>query len=436
MAEMRRFALVDFLMLLLVLVVAGGTRAAYLITCAEGGNSVGPLIVQGPPLRPGDTPDRTTNNETMDLAASLQEGWFASKAPFSKDGEVEGTAHLAPGYPYLLGLLNIGLKKVKPPEGEEKGWPKFHEKLESAARWIQMGLGTLAAIFYFLFARRAFRSLAAGTLAGLFAGLNPFWIISTATLDDGTLAIFALGGCLFLASQAGEKGGAFLSLLLGLSLAGLALVRASFLPFSFATMIWFLVRSRSLDRGWLCALVGFLGFLIGLAPWTVRNFQRYNEPVPVVDSAYLELAIGNNEAADGGPATPKTWETIGPALKKRQEEAKASLKALFDEGKIDKEQYQQQQEAQERQTSRYALLGQVVVVECQHDPVKTMRRRLAAFLGFFLGWEGLTNGVFARETGEVSTEDSQAWDWFSERYPSVLMGWVLGMLGLTLNGWR
>ena len=35
-------------------------------------------------------------------------------------------------------------------------------------------------------------------------------------------------------------------------------------PFSFAAMIWFLVRSRTVERGWLCALVSFLGFVIGL----------------------------------------------------------------------------------------------------------------------------------------------------------------------------
>ena len=57
---------------------------------------------------------------------------------------VEDTAHASPGYPWLLGLLG----RVLP-----------GDRLDLYVRWGQCGLGALTAGLYFLFARRAFRSL-------------------------------------------------------------------------------------------------------------------------------------------------------------------------------------------------------------------------------------------------------------------------------------
>src|SRR5262245_55067002 len=277
MADIRRFGPSDFLLLLLVLAAAAGVRAGYLVTCADGGSAEGPLRVQEAPA-PGDQ---------AELIDHVRRGlWFGSRAPFAP-GE-ETTAHVSPGFPYLVGLLGQYV-----PEGQ----------VAFTVRWVQVGLGSLAAAFYYLFARRAFRSLAVGALAGLFAALHPFWVIDVATLDDGTLASFALAGSLLLAGQAGEKGGPLKSLLLGLAVAGLALVRAAYLPFAFVLLVWFLLRSRTLRLGWLCALCAFLGFGTGLAPWTIRNYQVFDEPVPVVSSTYLHLWVGNNPQATGGPAT-------------------------------------------------------------------------------------------------------------------------------------
>ena len=56
-----------------------------------------------------------------------------------------------------------------------------------------------------------------------------------------------------------------------------------------------------MPSGWLGALLAFLGFVIGLAPWTIRNWQVFHEPAPIVDSAYLHFWMGNNPAANGGP---------------------------------------------------------------------------------------------------------------------------------------
>src|SRR5437764_160529 len=83
----------------------------------------------------------------------------------------------------------------------------------------------LTAVCYFFFARRAFASALVGAIAGLFAALHPFWIINTAELADGVLATFLLAVVLVLGARGSHSGGAVASLLYGLALAGLALVR-------------------------------------------------------------------------------------------------------------------------------------------------------------------------------------------------------------------
>lgn len=409
MAEMRRFGVVDLLVLLLVLGVAGGLRAGYLLACADGSKSSGPLRVQDarPPLVDFEAPEDMRGGPRPDEMDALihnvhRHRWFGSLAPYANSEEL--TAHVAPGYPWLVGYL----AQVVP-----------DNRLDSIVRWIQMGLGTLTAGLYFLFARRAFRSLLVGMLAGLFTAANPFWIVSTASLDDVTLASFALAGCLFLASQVGEKGGALGSLLLGLALGGVALVRAAFLPFAFVGLIWFLLRSRTLASSWLCGLLSFLGFVIALAPWTVRNYQVFKEPVAVVTSTYLHLWIGNNPEATGGPATASMMESALSQVADEEDE-KARNDAVLAWRNMP-------------QPARYARLGKLVAKEVREQPIPTMQRRLRATIAFFLGDRWLTEGTLADWS---EREGETAPPWLKRAYPGTLHGVVLGMLFLAFLGWR
>jgi hypothetical protein len=377
---MRRFGVADLLLLLLVLAIAAGARVGYVWYAADGGKTNGPLAVQDEALAPG---------EAYHLAQSLKENnLFMAKAPFASD--VELTAHTAPGYPYLLALTAYAAEA---------------SQRDVLVRWIQVGLGTLTAGLYFLFARRAFHSLLVGTLAGLFCALHPFWVFNTPAIDDGVLASFGLGLCLWLGARAAQTGGALSSLLFGLGLAGLALVRAALLPFAFLSVGWFLLRTRRADRGWLCALVAFLGFAGGLAPWTVRNWQVFEEPVPVVDSAHYHLWVGNNPDATGGPVT------------------EAALKAASakDLAKVTK------------QTDRYAKLGSLWWEEVQAHPVETVRRRIWAGLFFVFGEKWFTGNQL---TEDISTADQPMPEWLGTSYVQLLQGSLLGMLLLSFLGWR
>ena len=76
------------------------------------------------------------------------------------------------------------------------------DKFELIVRWSQCGFGALTAGFYFLFARRAFRSLTAGLLTGLLCALYPFWVVNTAALDDGVLASCLVSLVMFSGARA------------------------------------------------------------------------------------------------------------------------------------------------------------------------------------------------------------------------------------------
>jgi 4-amino-4-deoxy-L-arabinose transferase-like glycosyltransferase len=389
MADVRRFTWADVLLLLTVVAAAAGLRAGYLIVWADQGRQPGPLVVQGPgPILtdlPADTPmfGERPPSETAALAHNLKEhGWYGSLAPFAP--AEEQTAHAAPGYPWVLSLLARFVPQ---------------DQLGTVIRWSQCGLGSVAAGLYFLFARRAFRSRLVAVLAGLLVAAWPFAIVNTAEIADGTLTSFLLALALFLGAEAGQTGGPIASLFYGLTLAALALVRATLLPFAFVALAWFLLRSRAESRGWLCALLAFLGFANGLGPWTVRNYTHFGEPVPVSDSAWLHLWIGNNPLATGGPATPRTWQQA-PAAELAQ------IKS---------------------QPRRYARLGPLVQQEVLAHPGRTVQRRIRAGLYFLLGEQFFTDGRLADPTG---IGEPPPWAGLA------LNAAVLGLFLLAALGWR
>jgi 4-amino-4-deoxy-L-arabinose transferase-like glycosyltransferase len=394
MADIRRFTLVDLLLLTAVVAAGLGTRSAYLSACADGGHNGGPLRVQDPwPPLTGLPPDRHLRNrehptEFDALVHNLTEDrWFGSLAPFSP--AEEQTAHVSPGYPWLVAWLS----RLTGPAG-----------LDANIRWIQCALGALTAGLYFLFARRAFRHRGVATLAGLLCAVHPFWVIDTAALDDGVLTSFLLALALVFGTRGGQEGGAFVSLLFGLTLAGLSLVRAALLPFAVVAVAWFLLRSRVLPRGWLCSLLAFLGFVNGLAPWLVRNYQVFGEPVPIVDTAHLHLWVGNNSQANGGPATESMLATApGDELSKVS-----------------------------RQPERYARLGKLAWEEVRSYPAETLRRRVQALLAFFVGEHWLRDGTLV----EVVSDEGEMPPRLAGTYPVVLQGTLLGLLLLGLLGWR
>jgi len=393
-----RFA--DLLQLALVVALAAALRIGYLQMAADNGRAAPPFVVQGAVAKSepagdadqrGDQPAPEFDSLVPNLA---DKQWFGAVAPLAD--QEEPTAHVAPGYYWLVAQLR-----------------RFDLPVDAPMRWLQCGLGALTAGGLFLFARRAFGSWLVAFLAGLLAAIYPFWIVNTAELNDGVLATFLFALVLLLGTRGGQSGGAFTSLLFGLGLAALAMVRAATLPFAFVGLAWFLYHCKDVRHGWFNAILAVLGFANGLAPWAVRNWHAFEEPVPVVSSAYLHLWIGNNPSATGGPLDEATLRKWLPPDR---------LQSLL---------------AESNQAKRYASLGQDVVQEIARDPSATVRRRWQAGLKFILGDEWFRTQQMSPELPANAGADAVAVpNWLAVNLETWLQGSLLALVLLSLLGWR
>jgi len=397
MVERQHFGWKTLLCLMLVLVAAAGARGWYLIACVENGYGPTPLAVQDAPrpvpqMSDADYLFHKQPNELDELAQNIRkEQWFGTRAPLADKEEL--TAHRAPAYPWLLAQLARTI-----PEGDRALY---------LLRWAQAFLGVLTAGLYFLFAWLAFRSLTVALLAGLFCAVHPFWVINVAEVDDGTLTGFVLALAVLLGSLAGGRGGALSSLLFGLTLAGLALVRAALLPFALVGCLWFLLRCRTLPRGWLYGLVAVLGLANGLVPWLLRNYQAFHDVIPVSNATYLHLWIGNNELATGGPQSEESMrKALGPDY----------LSDYLEE---------------KDQTKRYRMLAEEVANDLQNKPERAVRLRVRALLYFVFGENWFKAGDLCRIEYTGSLPKLIRHD-----YPLILQSTLLALLLLHLLGWR
>jgi hypothetical protein len=388
----ERFGVIDAFLALIVLAVAGGLRGGYLATYCDPALPA-PVQVQDADtaimlVRPSDhvLTDRDKLVDNLRLF-----NWFGNRAPLAD--QEEETARVSPGYPWLVATL--------------ARWCDGEETATAVIRWVQCGLGALTAVFYFLFARLVFSSNLVGLLAGLLTAINPFWILNVAELQDGTVATFLVASCLFLGTASTQRGNVLGSLLFGGSLAGMSLVRAALLPYAFLACLWFLLHCRNIPRGWICALLAVLGFGNGLAPWMVRDVQAFGEVMPLTDSLYLDLWIGNNGPARGGPQSEQTLRDSLPPER---------VKQLV---------------AEPNQARRYGMLAEDLQATILDKPTGIIEKRLRSGVCFLVGAGWFRDYALAREPVTPAQPTP-----LPRGLPLALRLALLVMFTLGLMGWR
>jgi 4-amino-4-deoxy-L-arabinose transferase-like glycosyltransferase len=416
MKTVPNFAASTYLALILVIGCAAVARGWFLVACADGGWLGAGLQVQGdfprPPLAEGTRfRGRPVPTELDNLAANVAgRGEFSGRAPLAE--QEEPTAHVAPGYPWLLGTIAewkedetlIRLVPARPADAKE------FDATDWIMRWLQCVLGSLTAALYFLFARRAFRSTAVAIIAGLLTAFYPFWIINTAELNDGVLAGFLLGACLYFGTRAGQTGGPISGLLFGAALAGLCMVRAAMLPFALAGALWFLWRCRRFGLGWLAATLCLVGFVNGLAPWTLRNYRLYERAVPIASTTFYHLWMGNNSAATGSVQDEQT------------------VRSALEPARV------QELTAEPNQARRYDELAHDLGEDVQRDVERTLTLRIRAGLAFFFGADWFKHSKFAsdRPGADVAELPAEVKEWAN----TALSAALLASFTLAILGWR
>lgn len=222
----------------------------------------------------------------FDLAIRIVQGYGFSTA-------AGPTAFRAPAYPLLLALFfNI------------TGISLFVAKL------VNVLLGTLTVLGTFLVAKAVFNEQI-GLVAAIIVALTPGLILYTPVLASENLATPLLLLSLWLVIVGLEKGRLRYFLLGGGCSAVLCLTRPDFLLLSGAFIVYMvLVRIRPFDLLRNSGLL-MLGFIIGLAPWTFRNYVVFGKFIPVSTNGGLNLAMGLHDGATGTYTWNVTDTTLG-----------------------------------------------------------------------------------------------------------------------------
>jgi tetratricopeptide (TPR) repeat protein len=205
----------------------------------------------------------------MNLATTLAHG----------GGWPAGPHFMSPIYPLLLS----GLFRVCPPTVE-------------SVQWGQMVLGIVTTLFVYLAARR-FGEPAAVSAGLMYALCGPAIIYENQVLVESLVA-FSLAGSLWLLGRQGSIGFAAAGLagiLIGIAGAG----RPTYLLLVAPALVLLADSERGAlwKRRSVWAVV--VGFLVVVAPPSIRNWRETGRPSLVTVSGGLNLYIGNNPRATG-----------------------------------------------------------------------------------------------------------------------------------------
>lgn len=229
----------------------------------------------------------------LGIAQSLAEG-----RGYSSPGSASATAYRPPLYPVLIaGLLVVG------------------GNLQTLGL-VQVALGTFSVWLTFLAARRWLGDRPAA-LAAAFVAVEPLGLVNTSLVMTETIATCLLAGWLVVLARPerlDQPEGATVpyeptrdrtvrAFCAGI-VAGLGtLCRPIMLPTTLLGQVWYEVaRSREAGRSVppsigraVIPLVAFLaGLSLPLAPWTVRNWLQFGQPIVTTTHGGYTLLLGHN----------------------------------------------------------------------------------------------------------------------------------------------
>ncbi len=171
------------------------------------------------------------------------------------------------------------------------------DSLVQRLRLIQALIGALAIIPAYGMATTLFGNRRVGLVAALLVAIN--YTLAAATTELLTETLFMAGLLLFfwliLAGGAAPAGhsAARRTLVAGLSLGALALLRSVALPLLPLGALWLLMRRPPTSR-WMPAIMLILGATLVIAPWTIRNYATYGALILIDTTGAENLWLDND----------------------------------------------------------------------------------------------------------------------------------------------
>ena len=144
--------------------------------------------------------------------------------------------------------------------------------------------------------------IASAHVSALAITLWPNPIFATGLADKQQLVMVMMSGALYLYLRAHESQGTKsmrLAIAAGMCLGGATLTQPSHILFPGVLILLELCRGSTFGRTAAITAPLFLGIVLVVAPWTVRNYMILGHFIPVANTAGISLYVGNNPSATG-----------------------------------------------------------------------------------------------------------------------------------------
>jgi hypothetical protein len=205
-----------------------------------------------------------------------------------------GSFFPGPGYPFFLVLATLG-------HPDNIVWDKV----------AGCSAASFAAPLLALISLRLFRDRRIAIATGIAAAVYPPFLLFTSDLESETIFVPLLLGAGALLLAAADRRSKALALSSGAALGLAALTRPSALALAPLLAAPLLDRREPRERRGRVAAVAVLGFALTLAPWTIRNFIRYGEIIPISDEGAYTFFDGNSDWANRHYELKDRREVVG-----------------------------------------------------------------------------------------------------------------------------
>lgn len=184
----------------------------------------------------------------------------------------------APGYPAFLVAATLG-----------------NPDRIVLAKLANVLLGSLSPLVLAAISARLFRRRRLAIATGIAGALNPAFVLLSADIQSEPLFLLLLLCAGYLLLAAADRPSTSLALASGGFLAIAALTRPSALALSPLLVAPLLDRRYPIRARWHLASSALFGFLLLLAPWTLRNAVVFRQLLPVNDATGYAFYHGNSD---------------------------------------------------------------------------------------------------------------------------------------------